>query len=1033
MSNLSAGKIQVDNLTVAGLGAGAIQATNLKFNNLDVSGNLTVQGAQVATQAFVTAADALKANLASPSFTGTVTVSGNESISGNLDVSGNFIMGKGSFSIDTVASKPFINVSAPLNLKNEYLKLRENSKLTRNMDDTAKLGMYGFTKGGCRITFYSCYDPLTRQDIIDYNANNPDASGYVLTNDFQGKNYSSTLNTEAYHNKFWQAMKSENADVYLCAGDFIYADILPDCSPVSKVNNSTVIGDVGLNTYSTINAIGLSFDPLKIYNQDPSGYWVSQPFGPSYPNWTGEVIWNKIINSQKLKLNKVVKYMSDAGFVNRDSSFNITSYNTNFYMGVDDHEWTRDKTFGIFPVLNKTQMRDQYIRQLKLDSIIPEYKNLTPTTNRGFWYTKTFPINIDITRTGILRLITVDNTWDYNSYIYKTFSDEQWNWIDSTLNDAQNDDFVLFMIGSPTIGSSDLYSADRLRIYSLISKYRIEKCLILTGDQHISHISVEREKGWIPYYQIMSSGATSAAFNQTNSLTPFNTTTSPPGGRYCTIDIDYYSAMVNVTMCLVPADISADVQRCLVATIPFAELSAKSYIKNKTIKTLDDSGNVINTVIPYPVDTKDPEIVNNLVSSLSIKIECNTAGISSQRITDAVLVINSIEYALKVSKQFGYTVFNLPKSTLVSLQNALGLSNTTNSDGNKTIDVKFRVTIDALKTELKNTYTVVGNVQNLLLLDLYNELPQSSAVYSNNLVYSSFKNAYANSLLTKMTSGDFKVIKVPTTTSNRMVRTNDITYPLTSAYATSTRSLTAFNSFDSSGIYYYRPSSATSFNTYLYMILNTPITVNTNPGSFAIIDFDVAALQTGGVSNNGAFSSSIVDSSSCALDASNNFINTLLNSTNYRPIVGTGIYTATYFANSVPTAYDNNVSPPLFRNDLFNIPDVTQIHDNIIDNNYHPFNIFSRLYNGQVLEQKLVEKGKDYDTSGNGYPTIKFAHVLVGESRTCHFMMKQQGQEWITLQTLDWKANAPLNITMIGFWFNVSYVVGNVRQYVNNV
>ncbi len=959
--------------------------------------------------------------------------SGDLSVTGNLDVSGNFIMGKGSFSIDTVASKPFINISAPLNLKKEYLKLRENSKLTRDINDTAKLGMYGFTKGGCRITFYSCYDPLTRQDIIDYNANNPDASGYVLTNDFQGKNYSSTLNTEAYHNKFWQAMKSENADVYLCAGDFIYADVLPDCNPTSKVINSTVIGDVGLNTYSTINSIGLSFDPLKIYNQDPSGYWVAQPFGPSYPTWTGEVIWNKIINSQKLKLNKVVKYMRDAGFVNCDSSFNITSYNTNFYIGVDDHEWTRDKTFGIFPVLNKTQMRDQYIKQLKLDSIIPEYKNLTPTTNRGFWFTKTFPINIDITRTGILRLITVDNSWDYNSFEYRTLSDEQWNWIDITLEDAQNDDFVLFMIGSPTVGASDLFTADRLRIYSLLNKHRIEKCLILTGDQHISHISVEREKGWIPYYQIMSSGATSAAFNQTNSLTPFNTTTSPPGGRYCTIDIDYYSAMVNVTMCLVPTDISADIQRCLVATIPFAELVAKTYIKNKTIKTIDDSGNVINTVIPYPVDTKDPEIVNNLLSALSIKIECNTAGISSQRITSAKLVINSIEYDLKVVKPFGYTSFSLPKSTLVSLQNALGLSNTTNSDGNKTLSVKFRITIDAVKTELKNTYTVVGNVQNLLLLDLYRELPISSPVYSNNLVYSSFKNAYANSLLTTLTPNSFKFIKVPSTTSNRMVRTNDSTFPLTTTYATLTRSLAAVNSFDASGIYYYRPSSAISFNTYLYMYLNNQINVNNTPGSFAIIDFDVAVLQTGGVANNGGFGTSIIDSSSCAIDTNNNFRNTALNSTNYRPIVGTGVGTATYFGNGQPAAYDNTVSPPLFRNDLFNIPEVTQVYDNVIDNNYYPFNVFSRLYNGQILEQKLVEKGKDYDTSGNGYPVIKFAHVLVGESRTYHFMMKQENQDWITLQTVDWKVDAPLNITMIGFWFNVSYIVGNVRQYVKNV
>jgi hypothetical protein len=309
----------------------------------------------------------------------------------------------------------------------------------------------------------------------------------------------------------------------------------------------------------------------------------------------------------------------------------------------------------------------------------------------------------------------------------------------------------------------------------------------------------------------------------------------------------------------------------------------------------------------------------------------------------------------------------------------------------------------------------------------------SSPAYSNNLTYSTFKNAYANSLLTTLTPSSFKFIKVPSTANNRMVRTNDVTFPLTTAYATSTRALNAINSFDSSGIYYYRPSSAISFNTYLYMYLNNPININNTPGSFAIIDFDVAVLQTGGVANNGGFGSSIIDSSSCAIDSSNNFRNTALNSTNYRPIVGSGAVATTYFGNGYPTAYDNTISPPLFRNDLFNIPEVTQIYDNVIDNNYYPFNVVSRLFNGQILEQKLVEKGRDYDTSGNGYPVIKFAHVLVGESRTYHFMMKQENQDWITLQTVDWKADAPLNITMIGFWFNVSYVIGNVRQYVNNV
>jgi hypothetical protein len=59
MSNLSAGLLKVDSLTVTGTQAGAIQASNLSIGNLDVSGNLTARtqapgtsSTQVATTAF---------------------------------------------------------------------------------------------------------------------------------------------------------------------------------------------------------------------------------------------------------------------------------------------------------------------------------------------------------------------------------------------------------------------------------------------------------------------------------------------------------------------------------------------------------------------------------------------------------------------------------------------------------------------------------------------------------------------------------------------------------------------------------------------------------------------------------------------------------------------------------------------------------------------------------------------------------------------------------------------------------------------
>ena len=53
MSDISAGLVQVNSLTINGLGAGAVTAANLNFNNLNVSNNLSVGGNAVATQSFV--------------------------------------------------------------------------------------------------------------------------------------------------------------------------------------------------------------------------------------------------------------------------------------------------------------------------------------------------------------------------------------------------------------------------------------------------------------------------------------------------------------------------------------------------------------------------------------------------------------------------------------------------------------------------------------------------------------------------------------------------------------------------------------------------------------------------------------------------------------------------------------------------------------------------------------------------------------------------------------------------------------------
>ena len=78
---LSAGLIKVTNLSISGAQAGAIQVTNLAVENLEVSGDLVVSG-NITNDALTTSLG-LKAPIASPTFTGTVTAP-NLIISGNI-------------------------------------------------------------------------------------------------------------------------------------------------------------------------------------------------------------------------------------------------------------------------------------------------------------------------------------------------------------------------------------------------------------------------------------------------------------------------------------------------------------------------------------------------------------------------------------------------------------------------------------------------------------------------------------------------------------------------------------------------------------------------------------------------------------------------------------------------------------------------------------------------------------------------------------------------------------------------------------
>lgn len=66
---LSSGLIKAETLSISGAQAGAIQVTNLDFDNLNVSGNLMVNNQSVATQSSL----ALKAPLASPALSGIPT------------------------------------------------------------------------------------------------------------------------------------------------------------------------------------------------------------------------------------------------------------------------------------------------------------------------------------------------------------------------------------------------------------------------------------------------------------------------------------------------------------------------------------------------------------------------------------------------------------------------------------------------------------------------------------------------------------------------------------------------------------------------------------------------------------------------------------------------------------------------------------------------------------------------------------------------------------------------------------------------
>lgn len=103
MSKISAGLIKTTNLTVTGLGSGAVTATNFQFTNLDLSGNLSVTGAS--TLGSVAALGALDVSgnttLKTTSVSGTLGVTGATTLAGTSVRS---LTTPSGFSVDTSAN-----------------------------------------------------------------------------------------------------------------------------------------------------------------------------------------------------------------------------------------------------------------------------------------------------------------------------------------------------------------------------------------------------------------------------------------------------------------------------------------------------------------------------------------------------------------------------------------------------------------------------------------------------------------------------------------------------------------------------------------------------------------------------------------------------------------------------------------------------------------------------------------------------------------------------------------------------------------
>lgn len=402
-----------------------------------------------------------------------------------------------------------------INFANRSSEIDQHSDLLETNLQTSTVSSKGskfrMTTWGCYKSFTSAqYKAATEKFIADnkFVENGWDVSKWTHGYD------NVPNNTDELHNVIWKSIKDTQYDVLISTGDSAYADY-----------STHAIGE----SRSTEFIIAVE-EPIP---ESPGEYNVTDYFS------------NGVLNTTIFEKHKDFARQAWEDLTLKSSRNGVDLKAPNSHACVDDHEYSRNKFVGQWPLDKKNHLRNFIIDTFDLSSKSSEIST-DLTVDRGTYYSTTY------THLGkTVKMIFLDQIYNYVQGV-RTHGDAQLVWLRTALKGTQ--DYTIIMSPSTPADSGDIESPEMSGILSLIYEMELVNVIFVTGDLHYNETYEISSLGKSTV--VRSSGLRNGGlYDDSFSL---NGTSYKYCGGYVTIDIDVISGIISADEYVIAVDEVSD-------------------------------------------------------------------------------------------------------------------------------------------------------------------------------------------------------------------------------------------------------------------------------------------------------------------------------------------------------------------------------------------------------------------------------------------------------------------------------------------